>query len=63
MPSGPGQGGPLAGFFLGSAVERLIGVTALVGAGIVTYFVLAWVIGGMNKDDLYDLIRRKKAEQ
>ena len=52
--------GPLAGLFLGSAGERLIGVGALVGAGIFTYFALAWVIGGMNKDDLSELVRRKK---
>lgn len=52
--------GPLAGLFLGSAGERLIGVGALVGAGILTYFALAWVIGGMNKDDLSELVRRKK---
>ena len=52
--------GPLASLFLGSAGERLIGVGALVGAGIVTYFALAWVIGGMNKDDLTELVRRKK---
>ena len=54
--------GPLGGFFLGSTVERLIGVGALVSAGVVTYFALAWIIGGMNKDDLFDLIKRKKTQ-
>lgn len=53
---------PLAGFFLGSTLERLIGVGALVGSGILVYFALAWVTGGMNRDDLYDLIRRKRPE-
>jgi putative peptidoglycan lipid II flippase len=37
---------PLAGLFFGSAGERLIGVSALVGAGVAVYFAIAWVIGG-----------------
>lgn len=51
---------PLAGFFLGSTIERLIGVAALVGAGIAVYFALAWLVGGMNKQDLEELLKRKK---
>jgi putative peptidoglycan lipid II flippase len=54
---------PLAGFFTGSTLERLVGVGALVGAGVAVYFAIAWVIGGMNKDDLYDLFRRGKAKE
>jgi putative peptidoglycan lipid II flippase len=49
---------PLAGLFFGSAGERLIGVGALVGAGVAVYFTTAWVTGGMNKEDLFDLFRR-----
>jgi putative peptidoglycan lipid II flippase len=54
---------PLAGFFLGSTLERLIGVGALVGAGVAVYFAIAWVIGGMNKEDFQELLRRRKAEE
>jgi hypothetical protein len=50
---------PLGGLLLGSGLERLIGVAALVGAGILVYFALAWTIGGMNKNDFLELARRK----
>ena len=50
----------LGGLFLGSALERIAGVGALVGAGIAVYFGVAWVIGGMNKQDLQELVSRKK---
>jgi putative peptidoglycan lipid II flippase len=50
----------LSDFFLGSTIERLAGVGALVGSGIVVYFAVAWVIGGMNKADLTELLSRKK---
>jgi putative peptidoglycan lipid II flippase len=53
---------PLAGLFFGSAGERLLGVGALVGAGMAVYFGLAWLIGGMNRADLADLLKRGKAE-
>ena len=53
----------LGGLFLGGTLERLIGVGALVGTGIAVYFAIAWVIGGMNKDDFRDLVKRgRKAE-
>jgi putative peptidoglycan lipid II flippase len=54
---------PLAGFFLGSTLERLIGVGALVGAGVAVYFTVAWVIGGMNKEDFQELASRRKASE
>ncbi len=50
----------LSGFFLGSTIERLAGVGALVGSGVVVYFAVAWLIGGMNKADLTELMSRKK---
>ena len=50
----------LDGFFAGSAGERLIGVTALVGVGGMVYFVVAWMIGAMNRDDILILLKRKK---
>jgi putative peptidoglycan lipid II flippase len=51
---------PLGGLLLGDTLRRIVGVGALVGTGILVYFTVAWVIGGMNKDDFLDLVRRKK---
>ena len=50
----------LEGFFAGSAGERLLGVGALVSVGGLVYFVVAWVIGAMNRDDILILLKRKK---
>ena len=50
----------LGGYFAGSVGERLIGTMALIGAGSLVYFTLAWVIGGMDKEDVLVLLRRKK---
>jgi putative peptidoglycan lipid II flippase len=49
--------GRLGGFFAGSAGHRLIGVAALVGAGMAVYFPLVWLIGGMGKEDIQALLR------
>ena len=55
---------PLAGLFLGGTLERMIGVGALVGTGAAAYFAIAWVIGGMNREDFHDLLkRRQKAKE
>jgi len=51
--------GRLAGFFEGSAGHRLIGVGALISAGMAVYFPLVWLIGGMDKEDIQALIRRR----
>jgi putative peptidoglycan lipid II flippase len=51
--------GALAPFFAGSAAHRLIGVGALVGSGLAVYFPLAWMIGGMGKEDIQALLRRR----
>jgi putative peptidoglycan lipid II flippase len=48
--------------FTGSTGDRLIGVAALVGTGSLVYFAVAWVIGGINRDDILILLRRKKVE-
>ena len=48
-------------FFAGSAGRRLVGVAALVSAGGIVYFAVAWTIGAMNRDDILILLRRKKA--
>ncbi len=33
---------------------------ALIGAGSLVYFTLAWITGGMDKDDVLVLLKRKK---
>jgi putative peptidoglycan lipid II flippase len=52
--------GMLENFFAGSTGRRVIAVGALVGVGGVVYFGIAWIIGGMDKDDILALVRRKK---
>ena len=52
----------LDGYFAGSLAERLLGTIALIGAGSIVYFAIAWFTGGMDKDDLLLLLRRKKVE-
>lgn len=52
----------LEGYFAGSVGQRLIGTTALIGAGSLVYFTIAWITGGMDRDDMLVLLRRKKVE-
>jgi putative peptidoglycan lipid II flippase len=35
-------------------------VGALVGVGSAVYFGIAWIIGGMDKEDILALLKRKK---
>ena len=51
-----------AGFFSGSAGQRLIATAALVATGGIAYFAIAWFSGAMDKDDLLILLRRKKVK-
>ena len=53
----------LEGFFSGSVGKRMIGTIALIGAGSIVYFVLAWITGGMDKEDILLLLRRKKVAE
>lgn len=53
-------GGLLDDFFAGSIGERLLGTGALIGTGSIVYFALAWLTGGMDREDLLVLLRRKK---
>ena len=55
-------GGLLQSYFSGSIGQRLLGTVALIGAGSVVYFALAWITGGMDREDLLVLLRRKKVE-
>jgi putative peptidoglycan lipid II flippase len=49
-----------AGWFDGSVGERLIAVVTLIIVGGIVYFVTAWFIGAMNRDDILILLRKKK---
>jgi putative peptidoglycan lipid II flippase len=50
----------LAGWFDGSSAQRLAGVGAIVGGGMIVYFPLVWVLGGTDKDELRALLRRRR---
>jgi putative peptidoglycan lipid II flippase len=50
----------MAGFWAGPTLLRFLGVGILVGVGMLVYFAVAWIIGGMNKADFLDLVKRKK---
>lgn len=50
----------LSGWFLGSFAERVIGLGLLVGTGAVVYFGVAFLIGGVDREAIASL-RRKKA--
>jgi putative peptidoglycan lipid II flippase len=52
----------LDGWFFGSIVERFVGVVTLVGIGGGVYFTIAWLIGGMDREAIRDL-RRRRAPQ
>ena len=50
----------LADWFFGSLGQRVVGLAALVGTGGVVYFAVAWLIGGMDKQAIKDLRRRRE---
>jgi putative peptidoglycan lipid II flippase len=50
----------LAGWFDGSSAQRLAGVAAIVGGGMMVYFPLVWVLGGTDKEELRALLRRRR---
>ena len=50
----------IGGMFFGSIGERIIGLGALVGTGALVYFAVAWVIGGIDREAILILLRRKK---
>lgn len=52
--------GPLDPYFAASAGRRALGTVALVGTGGIVYFVLAWISGAMDKEDILILMRKKK---
>jgi putative peptidoglycan lipid II flippase len=50
----------LGGWFVGSAGHRLAGVVAIVGAGLIVYFPLVYILGGTDREELKNLIRRRR---
>ena len=50
------------GWFFGSVGQRAVGLAALVGTGGVVYFAVAWLIGGIDKEAIADLRRRRASK-
>ena len=50
----------LGDWFTGSLGHRLAGVVAIVGAGLIVYFPLVWVLGGTDREELKSLLRRRR---
>jgi putative peptidoglycan lipid II flippase len=50
----------LHGWFDGSSAQRLAGVAAIVGGGMIVYFPLVWVLGGTDKEELKALLKRRR---
>lgn len=50
----------LSGWFDGSFSQRLAGVAAIVGGGMIVYFPLVWILGGTDKEELRALVRRRR---
>ena len=51
----------LGDVFTGGVGERVIGLGIIVGTGATLYFGIAWVIGGIDRDDIRTLLRRSPA--
>ena len=51
----------LGDVFTGGFLERVIGLGIIVGTGAVLYFGIAWLIGGIDRDDFRTLLRRSPA--
>lgn len=50
----------LGDMFYGSGIEKFLGVGALVGIGGIVYFAIAWAIGGIDREAILILLRKKK---
>jgi putative peptidoglycan lipid II flippase len=50
----------LAPWFDGSSAQRLAGVAAIVGGGMIVYFPLVWILGGTDREELKALVRRRR---
>jgi putative peptidoglycan lipid II flippase len=47
--------------FSGSVIERIWSLTVLVGSGLAVYGTVGWLIGAVDRDDILDMLRRRKA--
>ena len=50
----------LASWFDGSFAQRLAGVIAIVGGGMIVYFPLVWMLGGTDREELKMLLKRNR---
>jgi putative peptidoglycan lipid II flippase len=50
----------LASWFDGTSAQRLAGVAAIVGGGMIVYFPLVWILGGTDRDELKALLKRRR---
>ena len=50
-------------WFAGSVGKRMVSVVALVGAGGIVYFGAAYLFGGMDKEGIRLLTRRRKKKE
>ena len=50
----------IAEWFTGGLLQRMIGVAAIIGTGMAVYFPLAWLLGGIDRQAIKDLLSRKK---
>jgi putative peptidoglycan lipid II flippase len=48
------------GWFTGGVGRRMVGVAAIVGTGLAVYFPAAWLLGGLDKEALKALLRRRR---
>lgn len=56
-------GQALAGYFLGSALERIGSLGLLVGTGLLVYFGVAWLLGGVSRETIGALHRPSQPAQ
>ncbi len=49
--------------YFGSTIEKIISLGALVGTGAVVYFAVAWLIGGIDREAVLILLRKKKVSE
>jgi putative peptidoglycan lipid II flippase len=50
----------LSGWFVGSFAQRVLGLAAIVGGGMLVYFPLAWILGGTDKEGFRSVLRRRR---
>ncbi|MEP7315986.1 MAG: murein biosynthesis integral membrane protein MurJ [Sphingomicrobium sp.] len=49
--------------YFGSTIDKIISLGALVGTGAVVYFAVAWLIGGIDREAVLILLRKKKVSE